>query len=392
MSQLLFLLQCWRNYRYALSKHKQKKQWRRGQVVLIVPCKGLDDNFDANISSFYRQDYPSYRLWFVVEAESDPAYKRLCELRGELEGQSKATEVRLMVAGRRRGCSQKVHNLLYCCRRIPPDAEILAFADSDICVRSDWLGQLIRPLHRPKHGAASGYRWFVPKRNNVATLALSSVNASVAQHLGNTLFNQVWGGSMAVRVETFRQLGIEQLWPRVVSDDLSLSRAVKKAGKKVAFVPGCLVASHQSANWRELLEFGRRQFLITRVYAPATWWVGLLSSLYSVAGLYGGAAAAWWAASKAVAGWKLVAAVPVVFLVGQLIRAGWRQRMAWVLLSEYRRQLRWSIVFDVLAGWLCSVLLLVIIVCSGFGRRITWRGIGYKLVGPDETVVLDEQG
>ena len=91
---------------------------------------------------------------------------------------------------------------------------------------------------------------------------------------------------MAIRVEVFRKLGLDKLWPKSLSDDLSLSTAVKKVGMKVAFVPACLVASYESTTWPELFEFGRRQFLITRVYAPWTWWFGLLSSLYSVLGIW----------------------------------------------------------------------------------------------------------
>jgi hypothetical protein len=32
--------------------------------------------------------------------------------------------------------------------------------------------------------------------------------------------------------------------------------------------------------------------------------------------------------------------------------------------------------------------MLVLILSSAFGSTITWRGIRYKLLGPDETIVL----
>ncbi|GAG44597.1 unnamed protein product, partial [marine sediment metagenome] len=40
----------------------------------------------------------------------------------------------------------------------------------------------------------------------------------------------------------------------------------------------------------------RRQFLITRIYAPKAWWFGFCSSVYSIAGLWAGAALAIYAA------------------------------------------------------------------------------------------------
>ena len=337
LSQLVFLIQMCGNYRYALAKYKKKRLSYRPRTALIVPCKGLDSAFQENITSFFNQDYENYLLWFVVADKEDPVYARLCELKDRLSRSSKADEVLVLVAGFAQSCSQKIHNLLYCCQRIGSDVEVLAFADSDICVRSDWLSHIVYPLRKSKNGAASGYRWFVPKKNNLASLALSAVNAKIAQLLGNTPFNQAWGGSMAIRVDVFNQVGLDKIWPKALSDDLSLSYAVKKSHKKVVFVPACLVASYESTTWRELFEFGRRQFLITRVSTPGTWWFGLCSSLYSILGLWGGAALALYAAAKSpitsyqlpvtsyqspITNYQLsiLVAVPVLFFTAQFIR------------------------------------------------------------------------
>ena len=275
LPQLLFLIQTFNNYRYALNKYKRKHSWDTLRVVLIVPCKGLDSCFHKNIASFFNQDYRHYSLWFVVAEESDPAYGELCKLRDQLSKSSKAQDIQVLVAGKTRSCSQKTHNLLYAFERIDDSIEVLAFADSDACGRTDWLRHLVYPLRQPKNGVASGYRWYVPQKNNLASLALSAVNAKIAQLLGNTRFNQAWGGSMALRVDVFRRLGIDKIWSKALSDDYSISHAVKKAGMKVAFVPACLVASYETTTWRNLFEFARRQFLITSVNASGTCWFGL---------------------------------------------------------------------------------------------------------------------
>jgi GT2 family glycosyltransferase len=226
------------------------------------------------------------------------------------------------------------------------------------------------------------------------------LNAKVAQLLGNTHFNQAWGGSMAIRIDVFRRLGLDKIWTKALSDDLSLSRAVKKAGMKVAFVPACLVASHESTTWPKLFEFSRRQFLITRIYAPKTWWFGLLSSLYSVLGIWGAAGLAIYAAMKnfEFSAVLLFAAIPIVFFGSQLIQAILRQTMANKLLqyerqatSNERRAMRAACLADILACWLWSLLLLFFITSSAFGRTICWRGIYYKLLGPTEIIVQDPQ-
>jgi len=409
LSQLLFLLQTYKNYLYALAKYKKKRLSYRPRTVLIVPCKGLDSAFQENITSFFNQDYENYLLWFVVADEADPAYAQLCKLKNRLSQSSKADDVQVLVAGQAQSCSQKIHNLLHCYEKLGSDVEVLAFADSDICVRNDWLSHIVHPLRKSKNGAASGYRWFVPKKNNLASLALSAVNAKIAQLLGNTPFNQAWGGSMAIRVDVFRQVGLDKIWPKALSDDLSLSYAVKKADKRIVFVPASLVASYESTTWGELFEFGRRQFLITRVNTPGTWWFGLCSSLYSILGLWAGTALAIYAATKSQIDNRHLAIfilVPILFFTAQFIRAVLRQKMANKLLKYERRlsavalakaevssiehqALKAAAVADILLFWVWSLLLLFFIISSAFGRTIEWRGIRYKLLSPTETIVLD---
>ncbi len=390
-AQLLFTYNAVRNYRYALAKYDKKSDATyKPRIALIVPCKGLDPHFDTNVRSLLCQERANYRAFFVVQDRSDPAYAELCRIRDELATRPGAPRMEVWVAGPSAACSQKIHNLLYAIDRLEDDIDILAFADSDICVRGDWLARLVRPLRKPRRGATTGYRLFVPIRNNLATLGLSAINASIAQMLGNTRFNHAWGGSMAVRFADFRRLGLAETWKRTLSDDLSLSVAVKKARMIVAFVPACLVASYESTTWPRLYEFCRRQFLITRVYTPLTWATGFLSSLGSVLGLWGTAGMAVYAAVVNADHTWFFALVPAVFIAGQLLRGILRQMMTVRLLKDHIPRLRPVILADVLGFWFWSLLLLAFIVSSAFGRTIRWRGIRYRLISPTQTQILSE--
>ena len=150
ISQLVFLVQMYRNFRYVLSKYKRPRTWYRPKTALIVPCKGKDIDFEKNITSFYNQDYQQYILYFVVAETSDPAYDQLCELKEKLISSTKAADVRILIAGHGTSCSQKIHNLLHAYKNIPDDIEALAFADSDACIRPDWLSHIVYPLRHPK--------------------------------------------------------------------------------------------------------------------------------------------------------------------------------------------------------------------------------------------------
>jgi ceramide glucosyltransferase len=388
-AQLLFIYQAARNYVYARSRYERNRRPAPPpRVALLIPCKGLDARFHTNIASFLKQDYEPFCVFFVVAEQADPAYAELCRIKETLGRDLKASDIQILVAGLSTSRSQKIHNLLYAIERLPTDTAVLAFADSDVCVHDDWLPRLVWPLRRPGRTVSSGYRWFVPVKNNVATLALSAINARVAQLLGNSRLNHAWGGSMAICMADFRRLGLGEVWKNTLSDDFSLSRTIKKAGMKVTFVPGCLVPSFESTTWSGLYEFARRQLLITRVYVPGTWWAGFLASVGSVAGLWGGLVLAGWAAAIHSRHIVLYAAVPAVFFAGLLFRALLRQLAAVTILSEYAPQLWWAAIADIAGGWLWSPLLLLLILSSAFGRTIRWRGIRYRLISPSQTEVL----
>lgn len=386
--QVLFVYQIFQHYRYVLKKVARKYTSYRPRVALIVPCKGIDTAFDENIGSFYRLDYDNFELIFVVESCEDAAYNQLLGLKERFQDHSKAFKTRVLVAGIATEGSQKLHNLLYACRDAEKDVEVFAFADSDACVRKDWLSFLVYPLRKAKHGVASGYRWYVPLENNFATLALSAMNAKVAQLLGPTIFNCAWGGSMAVRVDVFRRLGIDKVWQNAVSDDLTLTREVKKAKLKVIFVPGCLVASFEQIDWRSLFEFVRRQFVITRITVPGTWWFGLVSSVFSVLGLWGFTGLAIFSYLTGSEYRQVFLTAAIVFLAGQITRAILRQKMIFRLLAAEAAKMKIAATADIVATPLWSLILFICIISSSFGRTINWRGVKYKLTGPTEIVRL----
>lgn len=388
IGHLLFTIYVASNVRYAYNKSRKQRNWYLPEAVVIVPCKGLDETFEQNVLSFFGQDYKSYRLWFVVEDMSDPAYTVVRDIIARYSSQATAAEIRLFVAGKASQSSQKLHNILFCYRQIPPGTEAMVFADSDACVDDRWLGHIVYPLHNEKNGAASGYRWFVPKTHNPATLALSCINAVVAQILGNGRFNHAWGGSMAILVRTFREVGLEAIWSRSICDDLTLSGAVRRAGNKMVYVPPCMAASYESTTWLKLFEFARRQFIITRVYAPRTWLFGLLAMLFTSGGLWctAGFAAVAWRAGHRYAVFFTIAAVAI--FLNQAIRAVLRQWMvSRFLLVKDRKALLPAAVADIALFWIWGILLLALIISSIFGKTIRWRGIRYRIKGPQDVEI-----
>lgn len=370
--------------RYALRRQAARQNRYQPKAVVIVPCKGLEHDFEENIRALFVQEYREYELIFVTESESDPAYAVLNKL---IQYHSRRPAW-LIVAGEARGRGQKVHNLcaaIDMLNAIDRRAEALVFADSDARPAKYWLAELVAPLGDKRIGATTGFRWYVPERDNFSSLLLSVWNAGALALLGERS-GFAWGGSMAIRRENFDKLDIKRCWQGALSDDYALTTAVHAAGQRIKFIPPCLVASHLDATFSELLEFSTRQMRITRVYAPRVWQLaGISHGLFNLA-FWGGWLWLLLTGLMSEVSFGLALLLIIIPLLGAV--TGWlRATVAAHLLAAERAQvqkLRWAYA---LCGPLVSLIYLYNVAAAAVSKRIMWRGIGYEMLSPQETLI-----
>ena len=83
---------------------------------------------------------------------------------------------------------------------------------------------------------------------------------------------------MAVSRKTFERLKLRDRLKGTLSDDFTVTRAVREAGLDIRFVPQALTPSTDYCTFREMLEFTTRQMKITRVYATRLWLISFFGS------------------------------------------------------------------------------------------------------------------
>ncbi len=360
----------------------------RPPAAVIVPVKGIEANLEANLRSLVCQDYPSYRLVFVVESKSDPAYDLIA---GTLD-QSAGPKIDIVISGRApRSQGRKTHNQIAAIKFLDQtdnQTEVLAFADTDAVPGPQWLADLVGPLQqKQKTAVTTGYRWLIPEHDTHGRISFTShlasiINSSIACFCGHDRWNHAWGGSMAIRRETANRGELISYWTGAISDDYQITRMCRVLGMRIYFVPACLVASPASFSCRSLLEFGRRQYIITRVHAPKLYLAALLLHLLYVTGFI----VAWLMlilgliTSPGDPAWLYgLAAIVVVFLCNQW-RAAYRREAIRVAFGHERvnqmnRTLqieRWLTVL-----YMAAHLAIILIACRG--RRFRWRETEYEL-------------
>ena len=330
-------------------------------ACVIVPVKGHDEGLRENLAALAALDYPDYDL--IVVARSGPDIPP-----GVLP--RRATVV--LAHGEGALPSEKVQNLAAAVRAAGMRPQVFAFADSDGRVTPRWLRALVAPLEEPGVGASTGYRWYVPQPSAFWPMLRSVWDATALSRFSPGGAPFVWGGAMAIRKETFFEIGVPAAWKDAISDDYALSSAVRSAGLRIAYAPGALVPSHERLSARKFLAWARRQMLVTRFYSPRLWWPALAAHVVYCGGMAASASAA--SLGNRLAVWALAA---------QLLPGMWKGRnraaQARAALPEYRNWFKrhgWAhAVWTPLATWIW----LGALVASAFGHELRWRGNTYDL-------------
>ncbi len=355
-------------------------------AAVICPCKGAEPGLEENLAALTRFDYANYEIYFSLATSLDPALKIIEKIKAASQ-----RPVHIVIAGPPENCGEKVFNLRRAVESLPGNFEVVVFVDTDVRLGRSWLGKLIAPLQDTRIGATTAYRWIIPSRRmgegGFASALASTWNASVATMLGRPRENFCWGGGTAIRRKTFDDVNVLESWNGAVSDDFALTNALEAAGRSIVFCPECLAATLHPWTGKTLLEFTNRQILLTLVYSPKRWSMGLAAHLsYSLTLIY----AAFVILASMVTGdpWFNLLLIALVVPLLAAMKGAIRTIAVSELLPEWKAQLsQWSWVWTALAP-VAPFLFSWNFIASLLSRRTRWRGIRYELVSPTITRVL----
>jgi cellulose synthase/poly-beta-1,6-N-acetylglucosamine synthase-like glycosyltransferase len=342
----------------------------------------MEPGLERNLVSLCEFDHQNYEVFFVLASEADPAHSILKRVMA-----SSRVNAHIIIAGKPENCSEKVNNLRVAVEQLPPEFEVLVFADSDGRPGKHWLHHLVAPLADSRIGATTTMRWFLPNDNSLPTALLAAWNASVVTMLGLHKNNFCWGGGTAIRRTIFEEMGMLEVWQHAFSDDYSLTTMIERTRRQIIFLPECLTPSFVQTDIAGLLEFTGRQMHITRVYRFQMWATAFATHfLYCLTLVFGIILAL----SLAIASRPAFQVTALVFLL--LLLAAIRGALRVIGVTEALPSLRSQIMAQswiyILLALLIPFLYVVNFITSAFGRRLRWRGIEYELISPEQTRIL----
>lgn len=200
-------------------------------VTLLKPLYGLEPNLEANLRSFFDQDYPDFEIIFGVRDLNDPA---LVIVRN-LHQMYPAVKAKIVISGKPNRPNAKIYSLEKMC----PIASTpyLIISDSDVHVDGNYLREIVAPLLDQKvglvtclyRGVPTGGAWSFLEAMGMSVEMTSGV--IVADMLEGMRF--ALGPTMAVRRDALEKAGGIGVLGDYCADDYVLGKRVFEAGYTV---------------------------------------------------------------------------------------------------------------------------------------------------------------
>jgi len=352
------------------------------RTAVLCPCRGMEPGLERNLASLCEFTHQNFELFFILASENDSAYSLVKRV-----ASSSRVKAHIVIAGKPAASSEKVNNLRVAIEQLTPDFEALVFVDSDGRPGKTWLHHIVAPLADSRIGATTTMRWFIPANNTFSNALLAAWNASVVTMLGGHEKNFCWGGGTAIRRSLFDQMGMLDIWQNSFSDDYSLTIAIERTRRQIVFLPECLTPSYVQTDFPSLFEFTNRQIKITRIYRPKMWATAFATHFLFCFTLLLGLFLALDLAIESRPSFQVL-----TLLVLPVLLAAFRGALRVIGVTDALPSVRAEIIAQswiyVAVTLLVPFLYLFNFCASLIGRRITWRGIQYEIISPDQTRVL----
>jgi cellulose synthase/poly-beta-1,6-N-acetylglucosamine synthase-like glycosyltransferase len=357
------------------------------KVSVIIPCKGVDIEFEENVIAMLNQNYPYYEILFVTATEDDPAYEALKQIIAKY----KKRPMKLLVAGINPHRGQKITNLLKAIENISTETEVLVFLDADIRIHRDFLKYLVAPLRKSSIGATTGFPWYLPQKPKLGSILRSIWGGGALPLLIDPHHNFASGAANAIKKEIFEKANIKKALDRSISDTFSITNSIRKLGLIIEFVPQCLVISPDNSSLLDTLKWTNRQTIISRIYNPPFWWTVAITYSFANIMLVLGVILL----ILGIIGGKLMFVLPAIFMLGliplEMLNAALMVKVIKKMIPQYKDEidrLKWRYY---LATPLASILIMINSLVSLTTNEITWRGVRYRLISPTQTEVISGQ-
>lgn len=233
------------------------------QVLVLVPCRGVDYSLKKNLESILDQTYSNYDVLAIVDSADDPSV-------GLLEQLSIPFIISSFSCS---GCSGKTRAISTAIKE-RPDYDVYVITDSDITVHNEWLRFIVSPLLNGKFGLSTTFPYFNPVGGFWSKV--KAVWGIVGQSLMESRFTRFgWGGSLAFRRELLDEDSFRK-FAESVSDDTALSSICREKDQKIYYSRKAQPTINSPDDFETFFEWANRQTALSISATRRVFHYGLL--------------------------------------------------------------------------------------------------------------------
>lgn len=233
-------------------------------VTILKPIKGVDENLEQNLRSFFQLDYPVYQLLFGIADQDDPAIPIVERLLREFPEH----DARLVVGTPAFGLNPKVENLaaIYPHRR----HDVILISDSNVRVRPTYLRETACYLSEPGVGLVTNLFAGVGETHAGGALENLQLNGFIAGGVALATVTGatcVVGKSMLLPVRVLEATGGLAGVRNLLAEDQMIGVKVRKAGYSIRLSHHVIENVNQDRSLRWFLNRHSRWYKIRRQLA-----------------------------------------------------------------------------------------------------------------------------
>ncbi|MFO0889286.1 MAG: glycosyltransferase [Isosphaeraceae bacterium] len=199
-------------------------------VTILKPLKGLDEQLEENLRSFFHLDYPTYQLLFGVASQDDPAVAVVEKLIREFP----ASDAQLVIGAPVFGLNPKVENLASMDRFRKHD--VILISDSNVRVRPEYLRETAAYLSEPGVGLVTNLFAGVGESHSGAVMENLQLNGYIAGGMALASVMRITcvvGKSMLMPVKVLEAIGGFARVRNLLAEDQVIGVLVRKAGYSI---------------------------------------------------------------------------------------------------------------------------------------------------------------
>ena len=360
-------------------------------AVVVLCLRGGDPFLSQCIDGLLTQEYPGYRVRFMVDSEHDPSLPivRAGIARHRFERYEILTLADpLSTCGLKcSGLAQAIGDLIGADSRgvdsRAAEPGFVALLDADTIPHRSWLRELATGLAPEDVGAVTGNRWYMPDSPTLGALTRHLWNAAAIVQM--YVYKIAWGGTLAIKLDSIRRADLLASWCKALCEDTMTHEQLAMIGQRLVFVPSLMMVNREDVSLARLTPWIGRQLLTTRLYHPHWSLVllhGILSALLPLSCLLTSMWFAWqgnWLLAVATLGSLLLYQVALMSLLPWIARPIESILQARGESTNWQSQVTWFEMFwgTLVTQWIYTQAL---ISCQ-FTRQVQWRGIDYRVDG-----------